>query len=221
MTSKASKSRFEVAVTQSDIDRALQSNSAKCVVAQAIARTLPDATRIEVDTQTIRFTLGAERYAYLTPYSVTGYVIAFDAGDEIHPFRFRLYEEQKVAIRQRHRTEAGKVANKVNEEKRRAKAKAKASREKLNAALDRSDQLFTDPELPPPTPAEVAAIKAEIKAADAATKVAEEQAASVKAAYEGQRQIKPAEGGRDVPRVFKTKARHYGHRALRINQAQD
>jgi hypothetical protein len=83
--------RFTVKVTEEDIDRAIRSDSYNCVVAQAVARAIPNAHHIEVDTQLIRFTHGTgERYGYLTPYSVQGYVVAFDAGDPIRPFEFQL-----------------------------------------------------------------------------------------------------------------------------------
>lgn len=211
-------SRFEVSVTAADIDRAFRSNSAECVVAQAIARTLPDACRIEVDTQTIRFTMGQERYAYLTPYSVTGYVIGFDAGDTIQPFRFRLYEDQRVPIRSRRRTPEGRAAQLARETAREAKKRAKAAQQKLEAVLDETQGAFTDPSLPPPTPAQVAAVKAEVRAADAAAKAATQQADAVKAAHADSPTWEPRSPGRDVPRVFKTKRREYGNRVLRINQ---
>lgn len=84
--------RVNVEVTEQDIARAIVSDSYKCVVAQAIARTIPDSTKIEVDVQTIRFTRQGtqKRYVYLTPFQVQGYVVAFDAGDCIEPFKFQL-----------------------------------------------------------------------------------------------------------------------------------
>ena len=62
----AQQKRFKVEVTEEDISKAQRNNSYKCVVAQAIARTIPDATRIEVDTQAIRFTRAetGERWLY-------------------------------------------------------------------------------------------------------------------------------------------------------------
>lgn len=215
---KPQKSRFEIAVTQADIDRALQSNSSKCVVAQAIARTLPDATRIDVDTQSIRFTINGERYAYLTPYSVQGYVVGFDAGDEIHPFRFRLYEEQKVAVRQRTRTTAGTAVDGAAKRAKRAKAKAADAQQELEGVLGKVDAALTNPTLPPPSPAELDEIRTKAAAAKAAAKAAAENAASVKAAFADAQKAPTTTTGRTVKRVFKTNARHYGHRVLRINQ---
>jgi hypothetical protein len=88
--------RFRINVTQRDIDEALRRNSARCVVATAIARSIPTAHHIEVDTQLIRFTDGANRYGYLTPYGVQGYVIAFDAGDPISPFSFEVRDPLRI-----------------------------------------------------------------------------------------------------------------------------
>jgi hypothetical protein len=216
---KQQKSRFEIAVTQADIDRAIQSNSAKCVVAQAIARTLPDAMRIDVDTQTIRFTMNGERYAYLTPYSVTGYVIAFDAGDEITPFRFRLYDDQKIEVRVRRRTPAGQAQYGAAKKAKRTKQQAVEAQQQLEGVLRKVDGALTDPTLPPPTPSEIAEIRTKAAAAKAAAKNADEQAASVKAAFADAQKVETSSAGRSVKRVFKTNTRHYGHRALRINQA--
>jgi hypothetical protein len=84
------RKRLEIQVSQEDIDRGIREDSARCVVARAIARTIPDATRIEVDTQAIRFTSGGKRLIYLTPWTAQNYVVAFDAGDEIKPFEFRI-----------------------------------------------------------------------------------------------------------------------------------
>ena len=107
-TSSPPMSRFTVKVTEKDIERAQRNDSYTCVVAQAIARTLPDATRIEVDTQTIRFTRNNARYVYLTPWAVYGYVVGFDAGDEIVPFTFQLRDPRRAA--RKVRTESGKQA---------------------------------------------------------------------------------------------------------------
>jgi hypothetical protein len=75
--------RYAVDVTQEDIDRAKRNDSYRCVVVQALARTIPQASSIRVDTQTIRFRVGDERLQYLTPNSAAQYVVDFDAGDKI------------------------------------------------------------------------------------------------------------------------------------------
>jgi hypothetical protein len=53
------------------------------MVADAVKRAFPNAIRIRVDLQTIRWTdpVKQERYIYLTPAQAQQYIIAFDAGD--------------------------------------------------------------------------------------------------------------------------------------------
>jgi hypothetical protein len=93
--------RFSIQVTQHEIDKAQPKQSGLCMAAMAIARTIPDAHHVDVDLRTIRFTLNGERHVYLTPYAVSGYVIGYDAGDEIHPFSFQLREDARVPARRR------------------------------------------------------------------------------------------------------------------------
>jgi hypothetical protein len=112
------KLRWRIDVTERDIERARRNDSYLCVVAQAIARTIPDATRIEVDTQAIRFSLGDERYVYLTPPSVQWYVFRFDAGDPLEPFRFQI-DRPQISKRVQ-RTEAGKAVQRAVNTARRA-----------------------------------------------------------------------------------------------------
>jgi hypothetical protein len=100
------KYRFWVDCTQKDIDKGIINNSSKCVVAQSLARAKKDARRIVVDTQTIRFTEGDQRLVYLTPFVVQQYVVAFDAGDLITPFRFQLRDPVKAKTA--HLTPTGK-----------------------------------------------------------------------------------------------------------------
>jgi hypothetical protein len=117
---KPGQTRFKVDVTQEDIDKAHRNNSYKCIVAQAVARTIPDATRIEIDLQTVRFTRAAtgERLLFLTPNIAAGYVVAFDAGDEMHPFSFNLSNPVKVT--RRVRTEAGLASDRAAKKAKRA-----------------------------------------------------------------------------------------------------
>jgi len=203
--------RHTIEVTQGDIDRAMTKNSSRCVVATAIARSIPSATRISVDVQSIRFTVAGERFAYLTPYAVSGYVVAFDAGDDIHPFRFRLDEAHAVAVRQTKRTDAGKATQ---------QARDKASRKRK--ALDSQQQRLagmTDPTLPPPSPVEITAARAELNRRKAEADSAEQARDAVVAAYAGQAKAKDDVTKRKAPPgVFKRNQRHYGHRLLRVNQ---
>lgn len=84
----------KVDVTQSDIDNATREDSRLCAVATAIARTIPDATHIVVDVQTIRYTRTStdERYTVAPPAGIGAYVRAFDEGRAIKPFSFTMRE---------------------------------------------------------------------------------------------------------------------------------
>lgn len=111
----------KVQVLQNDIDRAIRQDSSHCVVATAVARAFPDAVRISVDTQLIRFThaVTGKRVGYLTPLKVQAYVVAFDAGDPIPPFSFTL--GSPVPMRQRTLTDEGKRRQLASHDKRNGK----------------------------------------------------------------------------------------------------
>jgi hypothetical protein len=180
------RGRIQINVVQRDIDRAVRVDSSRCVVATAVARAVPDATRIEVDTQTIRFTSEGKRLAYLTPLTVQGYVAAFDAGDPISPFSFQLRDPMELR-RRLLREESKPLAAAA------AAAKREAYREKEKARHKAS------------------------RAKKAATGV-NDTPASFPVSYSGIHMATVTEGRKAPPRVFKTKARTYGHRQLRINR---
>lgn len=198
-------SQILVKVTQEDIEKAKRKDSSKCVVAQAIARTIKDATMISVDVQSIRFTNGAgERLVYLTPPAASGYVVAFDAGDELHPFNFRLNNDRVMRTQRKVRTPVARELDKVNAQKR--------------ATRRRAVKVQENP----------ASLPAEVLAAEARAEVAAAEAASVRAAYEAAgvetRDVRAVDDPALPPpvrRTFKSNVRHYGHRTLRINQAAD
>lgn len=81
-----------VNVTAEDINGGERSFSTTCMVAQAIKREIVGSSSLLVDIQTIRFTMKDEgiRYVYLTPREIQDYIVAFDAGDPIEPFSFKL-----------------------------------------------------------------------------------------------------------------------------------
>jgi len=205
------RTEIEIQVTQEDIDKADVKHSSRCVVATAIHRSIPGAQRVNVDVQTIRFSVDGERFVYLTPYAVTGYVVAFDAGETIHPFRFRLRSDQEVKVRQTKKTEAGRQVDVARNRAAKAKARAAKAQEQL-AGLN-------DPALPPPSPVEVQAIKAKAKLAQVKAKTAEEERDAVIAAFEGQRKTEPddADKPKAPAQVFRRYERAYGMRQLRIN----
>src|SRR5579863_7280298 len=94
---------YGIRVTQDDINEGVRDSSAHCIVATAIGRQIPDATRISVDVQDIRFTVGEERMVFSTPRSVAAYVIAFDKGDfdQIKPITVLLRDGRVIERRPR------------------------------------------------------------------------------------------------------------------------
>ena len=106
-----------VRVTGEIIEKSMRQNSARCMTAVGIAKSVEGAHRIKVDTQTIVFSIGDERYAFVTPSRVMQYVVDFDAGLPIEPFDFRLPEPLQVKTRKR--TEHGKALQRADNDRRR------------------------------------------------------------------------------------------------------
>jgi hypothetical protein len=81
-----------IPVEQAHIDHSMERNSSHCMTALAIAEAIPDATRIAVDLQTIRWTRRGLRYCFLTPHVCQDNIIAFDQGERaaIQPFELRM-----------------------------------------------------------------------------------------------------------------------------------
>jgi hypothetical protein len=167
--------------------------------------------------QTVRFTVDGERRVYLTPPAAVGYVVAFDAGDPIHPFAFRLSENHRVSVRQDKPSPAAHERTRTNRAVAAAKERRERAQLKLDAVTAESD----------PDPIDVAAAEALAKKAARdvakATKVNNE----TKERLAGEPYIEPdmtpdpdtGERRRKPPaRAFRTNAREYGHRVLRINQ---
>ena len=181
--------RVRVDVTEADIAKAKRNDSSVCVVAQAIARTIKDAKLIEVDTQSIRYTAGMQRFIYPTPAAVQGYVIGFDAGDPTEPFSFWLRFARRITAKRRVPTAAGKAIRKVAD-----KARGKASRLR-----------------PDGTPVTPESVKEAVSLAYSEAKKGFPPDTPALETLPG--------GERTAPkRVFRTKKRSYGHRVLRINQ---
>jgi hypothetical protein len=199
--------QVHVEVTQADIDKGIRKDSAACVVATAIARAFPDATRINVDLQTVRFTSNGERQVFLTPPPVIGYVVAFDAGEDIHPFGFRLRYDQMVNVRRKRKTEAGRAKARAREKVRRAEARHTSTQQRL-AGLDVEAE------------AERRKARASERAARTERREAVAERDAVMAAYAGQVEAEPSDTTRrpSPGRVFARKERAYGLRLLRINQ---
>ena len=191
--------RLRVQVTEADIAKAEQNKSMKCVVAQALRRSIPGATRVDVDVQSIRWT-GADgvRYVYLTPYPVQGYVVAFDAGDVIHPFTFTLDPRSRIPVKRQVRTAAGTAVSRANGRVQGAKQK----RARVAAKVENGE-----------------APAVQLKKVDREVAAEQESYSAVKAAYEGQKQVVTSgEGRHAVPRIGRSSVRRHGIRVLRINQ---
>ena len=126
------KKQFDIEVTQRDIDRGHRNFSGTCMAALAIAREIPGANRIDVDTQTIRFSLGDQRFWYLTPHKVQQYVVAFDAGDPVVPFKFRLRDP--IRCKRYPMTEAARESIRARDVARRSTLKETGDPDAANAA---------------------------------------------------------------------------------------
>jgi hypothetical protein len=89
---------IKIDIEQQDIDEAFERSSSHCAVAMAIARTLPDARRIAVDLQTIRWTMKKKglRFVCLTPHCAQDAIVAFDQGEreKLQPFTMRMRPAQ-------------------------------------------------------------------------------------------------------------------------------
>lgn len=84
--------RRRVKVTQEIIDTSTVKDSSHCMIADAVAKDIPNASYISVDLATIRFTdtSAGVRYIYLTPRSAQAALLAFDAGEKPDPFTVNL-----------------------------------------------------------------------------------------------------------------------------------
>lgn len=208
--------RRRIKITQDEIDKAKPQHSGRCLVARAIAAKFPDASRIDIDQQTIRFTRNGERWVYLTPWAVQRYIVEFDAGDPIDPFEFSL--TQSVQIQRWSRTPSGKATD-------RAATKVRDKRARLNEA---QETLLPTPvpgkPLPRPTPeakARLEELEAEVIAAEA-----EHEAVKIKTVASGEPKF--VANRTDVPmrtamtergiQKSRTSKRHYGGREMKINQ---
>lgn len=185
---------IQVEVSEDDINKAIRSNSAKCVVAQAVARTLPDASRIDVNMQTVRYTRNGKRYEWLTPQKVLNYIVEFDAGDHIEPFTFRLTRGRTT---HRRSTDAN-ARETMAAQKRLHNAEARRARIAEEAGVPVESVPL---KLTPSRDGQVTAEETVIKAA--------------------QPVIRPVERG-EAPAMRRPKVgvgnRGYGHRELRENQ---
>jgi hypothetical protein len=205
--------RRRIRITQAEIDKAKPQQSGRCLVARAIAAKFPDASRIDVDQQTIRFTRNGERWVYLTPWAVQRYIVEFDGGDPIEPFEFAL--TQSVQIQRQTRTDTG----------RRVARSGQTVRNKRKRLNELQDQL-----LPPPDSGRRPSPEARqiVEAAKAEVARLEVEHEMTKAAVQASGEEQFVTNRTDVPRRAaatnrgitrsRTSTRHYGHREMKINQ---
>jgi hypothetical protein len=74
--------RATIPVKQHHIDESLLANSSHCAIAEAIKEAIPDATRVAVDLQTVRYTRNGLRFVFLTPHvAQQSIIIPFDQGE--------------------------------------------------------------------------------------------------------------------------------------------
>ena len=116
MTKPVSRPRegISLEVTPEIIDRAVSRDSGHCIVADALRAAIPDATRVSVDLQTVRFSLEStgRRYIYLTPQAAQHFLIDFDQGIKPRPGRVRLSRPiQSVPIHRERKTNRPKGAH--------------------------------------------------------------------------------------------------------------
>jgi hypothetical protein len=211
---QAEQRRFTFDVTAKDIEKSRigggEGDSFRCMTVAAIARQIPSASRIEVDLQTIRWTDETGRRVFLTPYEVAGYVVAFDAGEEIHPFRFTL-RNSVPALQRKAKTPGAKRVS-------RAVSKVHTEQERKRNA----EKVLADPEATADRKAAAAARVAEApERIEQARENLVEVRGEAKAAGEPTSKQRVSEASRMAPpKVFKTKRRVYGQRVLRVNQAE-
>ena len=96
-------SSVRVHVTEEDLAKAERGNSNRCMIAQAVKRDL-GASRVIVDTQTIRYTRDGKRYVHLTPPRLQQMIADFDAGITPEPFDGRIGSPIQVVPAGRNKT---------------------------------------------------------------------------------------------------------------------
>jgi hypothetical protein len=210
----------EVAVTQEDIDQALRKDSSRCVVATAIARVFPKASRIVVDVHSIKFTDGPRRYTYLTPPKVMDYIVAFDAGDQLHPFRFRLRSDQRLVQQRARKTPAGKEIHNADMRARSRKARLEehaadpaATPAQVEIATDRYAESLAEVEQAR------AAAGATIPAGQTKRRYTTPVTPVEDVSDLPPEEVRPVPSGRST--VFYRNLRVYGQRVMRVNQHGD
>lgn len=93
-----SSPKMDVVITAKDCADGIRNSEYYCVVATAIQRLQPGANRVEVNVNTIRFSMRVDgktfRLVYRTPAVVADYVREFDKGQVAKPMNFTLDNPQ-------------------------------------------------------------------------------------------------------------------------------
>jgi hypothetical protein len=92
--------KVELAVTTEHIETSTKADSSHCMIADAIKAAVPNAARVSVDLQTIRFSDPGKRrrYVYLTPRTAQEALIEFDQGRTVEPFQVLLRGAHVIAM---------------------------------------------------------------------------------------------------------------------------
>lgn len=95
--------RVKVNITQELVEQSKLADSSHCMIAEAVKIAYPDATKVSVDLQTIRFSNPAKRvrYIYLTPRLAQIALVQFDQGREVEPFSFTLAGAHVIGMYER------------------------------------------------------------------------------------------------------------------------
>jgi hypothetical protein len=116
-----------VAVSQGQIDTAVQGDSGHCMIAEAVKLSVKSAGKpitegtVSVDLQTIRYTDPERglRYTYLTPRIAQVALVNFDQARKVEPFSFRMAGAQVTAAgwKRKKQSPGAKAASLKNLEK--------------------------------------------------------------------------------------------------------
>lgn len=92
--------RVLVAITEEIIAASKQRDSSHCMIAEAVKAAYPDARRVSVDLQTIRFSDPRKglRFTYLTPRTAQVALVNYDQGKLPPPFAVQLRNGQVTPI---------------------------------------------------------------------------------------------------------------------------
>jgi hypothetical protein len=122
-------SKFWLRVSQEEINQSTERDSHHCMIADAVKRTIPSATYISVDVQSIRFTEASTglRYTFLTPAVAQRNLLKFDKGEKVKPFGFML---QNPLLRPAGYTGGERESPRPKAKRRRAPHKVVATKER-------------------------------------------------------------------------------------------